>query len=467
MTITEVKESKGGLDNPDVDKFDGMVKWMKDHGAKFPKLYMKYYTEDYRGVHCLTKIPPEDVVLYVPLKIIMTSEVAKSSDIGKKIIASGCEVRSKHSYLAAYLLQEKYNPKSYWKPYLDILPQKYANMPVFFDEPTLGWLKNSMSLQKISDRIDSLRREYDNIRRHVPEFAKFTLEEFIWGRFVVITRIFGLVIEGNKTDGLVPYADMLNHKKPCSDTGPVKSDEADTKWTYEDSRGGFIITTTRTIPRAEQIFDSYGRKCNSRFFVNYGFSLDDNEDNEVMIRVGLPQNDPHFTMKLRMLGGREHSARREFQIPASYGHKKVKELFSFMRFINAQDAELMMLSAGENFKLEEVGPISLRNEKKVLQDLRKASADMYGGFPETLEHDNKMLEGNELVMYSNLRNCVVMRRGEKQVLRWFMDLADKALPLLDLPWKDLKRTAAKGQAKPGTIDQYITAVIVPLVKDKK
>src|SRR4051812_17743971 len=77
----------------------------------------------------------------------------------------GCEVRSKHSYLAAYLLQEKYNPKSYWKPYLDILPQKYANMPVFFPEATMEWLRNSMSMQKISDRIDSLRREYDNIRR--------------------------------------------------------------------------------------------------------------------------------------------------------------------------------------------------------------------------------------------------------------------------------------------------------------
>lgn len=28
---------------------------------------------------------------------------------------------------------------------------------------------------------------------------------------VVITRIFGIVVKENKTDGLVPYADMLNH----------------------------------------------------------------------------------------------------------------------------------------------------------------------------------------------------------------------------------------------------------------
>jgi len=134
----------------------------------------------------------------------------------------------------------------------------------------LAELEGSFTLSKIAERIDSLRREYDNIKRAVPEFGIFTADEFVWARLVVITRIFGLVIDGNKTDGLVPYADMLNHKRP-----------RETKWTFDDSRHGFIITSLKTIARGEQVFDSYGRKCNSRFFVNYGFSLDDNSDNRV------------------------------------------------------------------------------------------------------------------------------------------------------------------------------------------
>jgi hypothetical protein len=69
--------------NPDVDVFDGMVNWLAGGGARFPMLYMKYYSEDYRGVHALTKIPPQTVILYVPHSHIMTSEVAKASDIGK------------------------------------------------------------------------------------------------------------------------------------------------------------------------------------------------------------------------------------------------------------------------------------------------------------------------------------------------------------------------------------------------
>jgi len=58
----------------------------------------------------------------------------------------GVELRSKHSYLASYLLQEKHKGKeSFWYPYLAVLPEKYANMPLFFDEDMLALLKGSQS----------------------------------------------------------------------------------------------------------------------------------------------------------------------------------------------------------------------------------------------------------------------------------------------------------------------------------
>jgi len=460
LSITE-QELSDRKSNPDGDVFDNMVKWLRDGGARFPKLYLKYYDQDYRGVHALAKIPQDDIILYVPQKYIMTSEVAKASDIGRKIIASGVELRSTHSYLAAYLLEQKHKKDSFWRPYLDILPQKYANMPIFFNEDLLAELKNSFTLQKIADRIDSLRREYENIRRAVPEFAKYTQDEFVWARLVVITRIFGLVIGDNKTDGLVPYADMLNHKPPREALAGGKGDECETKWTFDDKLDGFTITTLRGISRGDQIFDSYGRKCNSRFFVNYGFALDENEDNEVMIRVQLPSNDPHFGMKLRMLGGRDHCAKREFQIPANYREKKVRELFSFMRFIHGRDSELMSFSNSEG-KLNEIEPLSVRNEIKALEDIRAAATDMYSKFPTTLEDDQKVM--SEGIKDFNIRNCYVMRVGEKQVLRWFIDLADRAIPLLQMSWKDLKRVAAKHAQGKANFDHYVTSVVVPLVK---
>ena len=44
----------------------------------------------------------------------------------------------------------------------------------------------------------------------VPEY-NFTKTEFVEMRMVVSSRCFGLTMNGEKTDVLVPYADFLNH----------------------------------------------------------------------------------------------------------------------------------------------------------------------------------------------------------------------------------------------------------------
>ena len=38
-------------DHPERSRFNKMFDWLKDNGSEFPKLKMRYYTEDYRGVH--------------------------------------------------------------------------------------------------------------------------------------------------------------------------------------------------------------------------------------------------------------------------------------------------------------------------------------------------------------------------------------------------------------------------------
>lgn len=45
----------------------------------------------------------------------------------------------------------------------------------------------------------------------VPDFASYSLDDFSWARMMVASRNFGIVVDGMRTDALVPYADMLNH----------------------------------------------------------------------------------------------------------------------------------------------------------------------------------------------------------------------------------------------------------------
>jgi len=443
----------GGL-HEQTDKFKVFLRWLIDGKCIFPKLYLKFYSPEYRAVRALHKIALEEEILYVPHEMIMTSDLAKKSEIGQAIIKARIELRSKHTYLAAFLLQERENPDCRWKAYLDILPQEYNTVPLFFKEECERELKGSIAIKKMNARIESLQAEYNNLCEHVPQFARFSHKQFVWARLVVITRIFGLVIDGVKTDGLVPMADMLNHRRP-----------RETKWTYDQNKRGFVISALQHIKQDAEIFDSYGRKCNSRFFVNYGFSLEKNPDNEARLEFSFQKTYPQFNMKAMMLGEcvDDDGITREFQIPKNYKEKKVKALFSFLRLMNAQEKEMLMLS--EDTNLEDIPPISVKNEQLSLLALSKAAKASLEVFETTLEHDNALLaDGENYPFMSNQRNIVLMRRGEKEVLHFYKDLAVTCIPLLRMQWKDLKKVASKYKDDDDPLGNYIKLIVVTLSK---
>jgi histone-lysine N-methyltransferase SETD3 len=90
------------------------------------------------------------------------------------------------------------------------------------------------------------------ICKEIPEFTEFTLEEFKHMRMLACSRMFEFEVEGNKVDALVPFADMLNHKR-------VKQ----TTWSYSDKHKGVTIVSSVDIKRGEEVYDTYENRCNS------------------------------------------------------------------------------------------------------------------------------------------------------------------------------------------------------------
>ena len=64
------------------DRFDALFDWMKTDGALFDKLKLRYYAPDYRGVHAAREIKKGETIVYVPLKEIITLEMAMETPIG-------------------------------------------------------------------------------------------------------------------------------------------------------------------------------------------------------------------------------------------------------------------------------------------------------------------------------------------------------------------------------------------------
>lgn len=190
---------------------------MSQRGSDFSKLKLRYYAENYRGVHAQQNIKDGETILYVPLPLIITLEMAFKSPIGKLMYEKGLRQRlisPKHSFLGTYLLQERKKDPPPFAEYLDILPKSLSDFPIFFTEDEKAWLKGSPFLDQVNEKVEDIKIDYNLICKEVPEFKQFSIKEYSEVRMIVSSRIFGISVNGVKTDGFVPYADMLNHKRP-------------------------------------------------------------------------------------------------------------------------------------------------------------------------------------------------------------------------------------------------------------
>jgi len=68
------------------------VLWMRENGAKFSKIRMKYYGPDYRGVHTCKAMAAHETFLWVPKSLIITPKMGRETIMGSLIKASGARI---------------------------------------------------------------------------------------------------------------------------------------------------------------------------------------------------------------------------------------------------------------------------------------------------------------------------------------------------------------------------------------
>lgn len=431
--------------------FSTLIDWLRKNGAEFPFLEIKHYNERFRGIVATNNIYREKQILKVPNKCIMTTLKAYESEIGLEVKKSGWEPHSSHTWLALMLLQEKLKSNSFWKPFIDILPRNYNDFPQFYTAEELDQLKSSFVLDMIKARNISLEIEFKQMELAIPEFCKkITLRDFVWARIAIISRVFHIELHNDKnTQGIVPMADMLNHSK-----------EPGTKWSFYPDEDAFIISSDKFLFKGKEIFDTYGSKCNSRYFVNYGFTLSDNQVNNQTVLFINPdklidsQDIPLKKNKLELLTDvvsiddsfcdydllirlnketlvtKDKNFRFQFLIllDAPVNQKSMNglnctfALFGMLRLIYSTDKEFLLISKQENFNnfLTGIKPLSYDNEFLVLKELSSMCKLRLDTFSSTIEIEQKELLNIE--PYSNRWNILNMLIGEKRVLQYYYEL---------------------------------------------
>lgn len=81
------------------------------------------------------------------------------------------------------------------------------------------------------------------------------------------------------------------------------------------------------------MYDSYGKKCNTRFLLNYGFINLNNDANEFPLVVRLKTSQPSFETKYKMI--KEDC--KTFRVMTDFTESVMYKFLSFIRFVEYED----------------------------------------------------------------------------------------------------------------------------------
>jgi hypothetical protein len=284
-----------------------LFSWAKTEGARFDKIEIVSTQNDKkesnRTAKTLEDINAKQEICFIPKKLLLSESVAKNSKVGKCILKHMNENiykeidNEKYPHcvdvicMAAFMVNEHLAQKSFWAPYLNILPESF-NMPVFWDVKEIKNLLDGTFLKHMTlERLKWLKRIVEIIQ-NIDHCDKISFELFLWAYGSITSRAFPKTVstknepEPNKEDWititeicLYPVLDMFNHHKDCKIVWLMQSE-------------GVSFISHNGISSGAEVNNNYGPKGNENLLSNYGFVLENNTEDYVKIAVGIQDQDP-------------------------------------------------------------------------------------------------------------------------------------------------------------------------------
>lgn len=297
-----------------MDKIDALVEWAKHYGAEISSdVTFKEFSPGNFGAFSDGSGPSS---IKVPSDILIRlSNAAESFKVSQEALSKTSNI---NGILKLFLAREKSNSSSFFKPYLQALPDSaQINSPYVWLQADKQLLQGTNLGSSLRESIQQLVAEWWQVLEilpkdtELPERHHFNMKFFyeskfyddqqlhqylfsesaqnwtsfpayLWASMVVKSRAFpsSVVPSGKDIDTcqedvvvLVPVVDLLNH-----------SPKADVTW--KCSEGGFQLECTGS--QSGQLFNNYGRKGNEELLLGYGFCIPDNSADSVALRIKIP-----------------------------------------------------------------------------------------------------------------------------------------------------------------------------------
>lgn len=185
-------------------------------------------------------------------------------------------------------------------PYLDTLPSPdLLRTPLHFSTGELDALKGTNLYGATIDRRREWEAEWEQCLADVStvnaEWGKgLTWERYLTASTYLSSRAFPstllstsptLLQSTNSYPVLIPGVDSLNHAR-AQPVSWVVSHTSSAAPPAAELQGAISLVTRTAVDGGAEIFNNYGAKPNSELLLGYGFTLPDNPDDTIVLKIG-------------------------------------------------------------------------------------------------------------------------------------------------------------------------------------
>ncbi|XP_067938844.1 actin-histidine N-methyltransferase-like isoform X2 [Watersipora subatra] len=407
------------------------MRWSTENGAKCDKVDLALFEGLGVGVQATQRIEPHEEFMSIPRSMMLTADTELSS-IGELLRTDPIASQMPNIALSLHLLSERFKGSgSYWKPYLDVLPETY-DTPLYFPPNEIALLKGSPTYEQSIHMQRNVARQYayfwslfiNKRRGQYPVMAKnFTYDLYRWAVSTVMTRqnyirISGSSVQAVEDDSmghltLIPLWDMCNHRQ-----GEMLTD-------YDEAENKCHCYADGAYEPGNQVYICYGFRPNSDFFVHSGFVYPENPNNVVQLKLGLAKSDSLVALRKKTLTELGFGSEDIQVFHLKSGDEVLPDnLLTFLRVFHASEAALEEMMASK----DPSKAIRKDNEQKSWSYLKVRCELLLRSYCSTLNDCNsQQLNAQHVTMIKQLVN------EEKSIFYHMIKLCDDQLSASEEP----------------------------------
>lgn len=156
---------------------DNFVRWATQNGAAFDGIKISRFHNYELGLEAIRDFKDGELFVVIPRRLMMTVDNV-SATIAPILSQMPLIDSMQNVKLAFSLVVERLDPNSFWRPYIELLPEKYSTV-MYFTWAEMQELKGSSVLPAALAQCKNIARQYAFIYKYLQNIAEAQCDSLV------------------------------------------------------------------------------------------------------------------------------------------------------------------------------------------------------------------------------------------------------------------------------------------------